>query len=241
MARFQTHAKPAPEAGAAADSSVPDRDLVRRVRAVDPIAFELVMRRYNRRLYRLVRSMLRNDAEAEDVVQETYVRAYAKLADFVGPTGFSSWLCRIAANEALGRLRQRSRVIPLDEHQRADGRNADQGIDAAMTDSKPSPERLAANGELRRVLEEAIDGLPDDFRVVFVLRAVEELSVAETAALLAIKPETVKTRFFRARRMLQGTIGARIGAAAPTAFEFAGARCDRIVAGVMRRLGPLLE
>lgn len=236
-----TNAKSTPQTGKTGEAALPDMQLIHRVRAGDPIAFELIMRRYNQRLFRLVRSMLRNEAEAEDVVQETYVRAYTKLGDFIGPQGFSSWLCRIAVNEALGRLRQKNRVISLEEYQKADETDAAGRPEEAMTDSKPTPERLAANGELRRLLEEAIDALPDGFRAVFVLRAIEGMSVAETAEVLAIKPETVKTRFYRARRLLQGAIGARIGAVAATAFEFAGERCDRIVASVFLRLGSSIE
>ena len=238
MVMLLTTAKPTPQTGKIRGAALPDMQLIHRVRAGDPVAFELIMRRYNRRLFRLVRSMLRNEAEAEDVVQEAYVRAYTKLGDFIGPHGFSSWLCRIAINEALGRLRQKNRVISLEEYRKADETDAAGRPDEAMTDSKPNPERLAANGELRRILEEAIDALPDDFRAVFVLRAVEGMSVAETAEVLAIRPETVKTRFFRARRLLQGAIGARIGAVAATAFEFAGERCDRIVANVLKTIHP---
>lgn len=218
-----------------------DYDLVERVRAGDAAAFELIMRRHNRRLFRLARSVLRNGAEAEDVVQETYVRAFARLPDFNGPDGFSAWLARIACNEALGRVRSGKRVVSL--HDYAGDRDGDGEIRhvEAMTSSHPDPERLTGNGELRRLLEDAIDALPDDFRTVFVLRAVEGMSVAETAEALSIPPETVKTRFHRARRRLQETLGARFDALMPAAFEFGGAHCDRIVAAVLARLGPSLE
>jgi RNA polymerase sigma-70 factor, ECF subfamily len=218
-----------------------DPDLVERVRAGDAAAFELIMRRHNRRLFRLARSVLRNGAEAEDVVQETYVRAFAKLNDFRGPDGFSAWLARIAYHEALGRVRGWDRVVSLHDYvSESDGDDEIRRVET-MTSPHPDPERLTGHGELRRVLEDAIDALPDDFRAVFVLRAVEGMSVAETAEALAIPPETVKTRFHRARHRLQEALGARFDALMPAAFEFGGARCDRIVAAVLARLGPALE
>jgi RNA polymerase sigma-70 factor, ECF subfamily len=218
-----------------------DHDLVERVRAGDAAAFELIMRRHNRRLFRLARSVLRNAAEAEDVVQETYLRAFAKLDAFAGPAGFSAWLARIAYNEALGRVRGSDRVVSLHDYV-SDGDGAtDVRRIATMTSRHPDPERLAGSGELRRMLEDAIDALPDEFRAVFVLRAVEGMSVAETAEALSIRPETVKTRFHRARHRLQATLGARFAALMPAAFEFGGARCDRIVAAVLARRGPSVE
>jgi RNA polymerase sigma-70 factor, ECF subfamily len=218
-----------------------DPDLVERVRAGDAAAFELIMRRHNRRLFRLARSVLRNGAEAEDVVQETYVRAFVKLDDFRGPEGFSAWLARIAYNEALDRVRGWDRVVSLDDYVNDGDGDADARRIETMTSRQPDPERLTGNGELRRLLEDAIDALPDDFRAVFVLRAVEGMSVAETAEALAIPPETVKTRFHRARHRLQEALGARFEVLMPAAFEFGGARCDRIVAAVLGRLGPALE
>lgn len=214
----------------------PDSVLVERVRTGDSIAFELIMRRHNQQIYRLARSVLRNAPDAEDVVQETYVRAYAKLDDFIGPDGFSAWLGKIAFNEALGRLRQRGRVVSLDEYVRnRDGAATKRRIET-MKDQQPDPERLASNSELRKLLESAIDSLPDDFRAVFMLRAVEGMSVAETAECLSTEPATIKTRFHRARDLLKKSLGAELGALMPSVHEFAGARCDRIVAGVLSRL-----
>jgi RNA polymerase sigma-70 factor, ECF subfamily len=211
------------------------------VRAGDPAGFEMIMRRHNRRLYRLARGILRNDSEAEDVVQEAYVRSYEKLDDFVGPNGFGAWLGKIVVNEALGRLRRRGRVISLDDHVKGfDGSMAYPRIET-MIASQPDPERLAASGELRRLIESAIDTLPDDFRTVFVLRTVEGLSVSETAQCLSIPPATVKTRFHRARRLLQGVLGTRLDTLLPSAFAFAGQRCDQVVAAVVGRLGHSLE
>jgi len=228
-------AAPRAEADAAAEA---DARLIARVRAGDAVAFELIMRRYNQRLFRMARSILRNEPEAEDVVQESYVRAYEKIDDFIGPAGFSAWLGRIVVNEALGRLRTRGRVISLDDYGDGPGNGADIRRIETIKTQQPDPERLAVNSELRRLLENAIDALPDDFRVVFVLRAVEGLSVVETAEYLSIRPETVKTRFHRARRHLQDNLGAQFETLMPSTFAFAGEHCDRIVAAVLERLEP---
>ncbi len=224
----------------AAAPGLSDHALVERVRAGDAAAFELIMRRHNRRLFRLARSILRNAPEAEDVVQETYVRAFAKLDEFRGPDGFAAWLARIAYHEALARLRGWGRVVSLHDQVGDGDGDADVRRVDTMTSSHPDPESLSGHGELRRLLEQAIDALPDEFRTVFVLRAVEGMSVAETADALAIPPETVKTRFHRARLRLQQALGARFEALMPVTFEFGGARCDRIVATVLDRLGPAL-
>ena len=238
---IQQSAQPAPLLVPTDTPALADAILVQRVRAGDPAAFELIMRRYNRRLYRLARGILKNGPEAEDAVQEAYVRAYERLADFVGPDGFSAWLGRIVVNEALGRLRRRGRVVSFDDYVNgADGESDVRRIET-MTTRQPDPERLAASGELRRLLEGAIDTLPDDFRAVFVLRAVEGMSVAETAEVLSIRPETVKTRFHRARLSLQDALGAQFDALMPSAFAFAGRNCDGVVAAVLDRLGPSFE
>ena len=216
-----------------------DSELVERVRTGDAVAFELIMRRHNRRLFRLARSILRSGAEAEDVVQETYVRAYASLDQFVGPHGLAAWLARIAANEALGRIRGWGRVVSLDEYLGEE----DAGVRRieTMISEHPDPERLTGHSELRRLLESAIDTLPDDFRTVFVMRAIEGMSIAETAEALSIRPETVKTRFHRARQRLQETLGARLDALLPVTFDFGGERCDRLVAAVLARLRPSFD
>ena len=241
MTMLQPDARTSARASATGAPALPDGDLVLRVRAGDAAAFELIMRRHNRRLFRLARSVVRNDAEAEDVVQATFVQAYAKLHELVGPHGFAAWLGRIALNEALGRARAWGRVVALDDYVSAgEGDAAVRRIDT-MSTSHPDPERLAGDAELRRLLEDAIDALPDEFRTVFMLRAVEGMSVAETAAALSIRPETVKTRFHRARHRLQEALGARFEALMPTAFEFGGEHCDRIVAAVLGRLQPSSE
>jgi RNA polymerase sigma-70 factor (ECF subfamily) len=234
---------PAPEpAGPPLQAPAPrDAELVARARRGDGLAFELIMRRHNRRLFRIARGLVWNDAEAEDVLQESYLRAYARLGDLVDGQALAAWLARIVANEALGRRRSAARVVSLEEH-RARGRVGDNGeggttVASDPASDQPGPERLAVSGELRRLLAAAVDALPDEFRAVFVLRAVEGLSTAETAACLALRPETVKTRLHRARHQLQETLGERLLAASPSLFEFEGARCDRIVGQVLAHLG----
>lgn len=219
----------------ATETAADDFTLVQNTLGGDLAAFELIMRRNNRRLYRLVRSIVKSGADAEDALQETYIRAYQKLDQFRGPDGFSAWLGRIAINEALGRLRRRGREISLDDYLQDSGTRA---VDN-MKSQQPSPERLAANSELRGRLEAAIDQLPDAFRTVFVLRAVEGMSIAETAHCLAIRPQTVKTRHHRARRLLQDELGRQFEAFMPTTFDFGGEHCDRIVARVFDRLAAL--
>jgi RNA polymerase sigma-70 factor (ECF subfamily) len=218
---------------ATSSTSLADDELVRRIRAGDPAAFELIMRRYNRRLFRIARSILRDPLEAEDAVQEAYLRAYANLGSFKGPLGFSAWICRIVSNEALGRLRQRTRVVSLDDYRSASEPST---RSEALRTMQPNPERLALSSELRRALEHAIDALPPEFAAVFMLRAVEGLSIAETSESLGIRPETVKTRFHRARKLLRQQLAGRFEEVVPTAFEFAGERCDRIVATVLDRV-----
>jgi RNA polymerase sigma-70 factor (ECF subfamily) len=200
-----------------------DDDVLARVRAGDVASFEIVMRRYNQRLYRAARAIVGDDREAEDVVQETYVRAFARLDQFEGRAAFATWLTRIAVHEALARIRQRGRFDPL----AADDVAAHQG--GAGRDV----EDQAAAREIGRALERAVDALPDAYRAVFVLRDVEELSTAETAALLELRAETVKTRLHRARALLRAALRDGIR----DTYAFGNARCDRIVAAVLHRLG----
>ena len=196
------------------------------------------MRRHNRRLFRLARSLVGRDHEAEDVLQEAYVRAYTRLDDLASGDALAGWLARIVANEALGRLRAAARVVSLEEFRAKAAMDHEDDTDRGPASDQPDPERLAASGELRRLLEVAVDALPEEFRTVFVLREVEGLSTAETAAYLAIRPETVKTRLHRARRQLQEALGVELLAASPSLFEFQGRRCDRIVSRVLGRLPP---
>lgn len=206
-----------------------DTALVAGVLAGRTEAFERLMRLHNRQLFRVARSILRDDAEAEDAVQEGYLSAYGALAGFNGQSSLATWLTRIVANEALARLRRRSR-------------RADMSDDAAEPEQQPAPaaetpEALALRRELRRLIEASVDRLPDGCRAVFMLRAVQELSVEETAACLGMSQPAVKTSLFRARALLRQSIGREIGPALDDLFAFDGARCDRLVAGVFRRLG----
>ncbi len=216
--------------------SLPDEAIIARVRAGEKGLFEVLMRRNNRRLYRAARAIVGRLGEDEvvDVVQEAYVRAYLHLGDFAGRARFSTWLTRIAVYEALARLRKRR-----DEGAEGARRREEAEEMERPADDMGDPEQRAADGELRAALEAAIDALPEHYRVVFVLRAVEELSVAETAECLDIPEETVKTRLFRARALLQGRLGPRVDRAATAAFAFDGARCDRIVAAVLARIERL--
>jgi RNA polymerase sigma-70 factor (ECF subfamily) len=209
------------------ETALTDDVLVERVLAGETRLFEVVLRRNNQRLYRTARAILRDEVEAEDVMQAAYVQAFAHLADFQRRASLSTWLTRIAVHEALARLRRRRRFETVDENPEADESMNEEAR------AHQSPEDIAADGELRRVLERAIDTLPDNFREVFVLRAVEELSVAETAACLSIPEDTVKTRLFRARALLQKVL---LDEAVPQAFTFLGPRCDRVVASVFARI-----
>ena len=192
------------------------------------------MRRHNRTLFRTARAILRDDAEAEDALQEAYLHAYEAIGNYRAEAKLSTWLARIVANEALMRVRKRTRraaIVPLQAAASEDEIN--EIPDDNMDDS---PERSAQRSEMRRLLEVEIDALPDDYRVVFVLRAVEELSVEETAEALGIPQATVRTRLFRARSLLREALASKIDLACEEAFSFAGERCDRIVAHVLERM-----
>ncbi|MEO8523497.1 MAG: RNA polymerase sigma factor [Caldimonas sp.] len=196
-------------------------------------AFELIMRRHNRLLFRTARSILKNDDDTEDALQEAYLRAWRSLAGFRAESKVSTWLVRIVVNEALGRLRRRgAQVIPMDAGMDMEEQQDDPGLE---DDSDREPERAAMRSELRALMEKRIDTLPDAFRTVFMLRAVEELSVEETADALEIPEATVRTRFFRARSLLREGLSRDVDFAIGDAFSFAGARCDRIVANVLAR------
>ncbi len=214
---------------------VTDAELVASIAGGNAAAFETVMRRNNRLLFRTVRSILKDDAEAEDALQETYLQAYRALGRFRADSKLSTWLVRIAVNEALGRLRRRKsgEVIPLDAAMEAAGPETEAWM---QQDPGAQPENLALRAEMRRQIEARIDALPDAFRIVFMLRAVEELSVAETAAALDIPEATVRSRFFRARSLMREGLSREVDQAVDSAFSFAGARCDRIVAQVMAKI-----
>jgi RNA polymerase sigma-70 factor (ECF subfamily) len=232
---------PASDLPAAADRPPPlaapsNAELATRARRGDELAFELILRRHNRRLFRLARSLVGRDHEAEDVLQEAYLRAYIRLGDLACADALGGWLARIVANEALGRRRAAARVVSLEEYRARAATDQEDDADRGPAADQPDPERLAASGELRRLLEAAVEALPQEFRTVFVLREVEGLSTAETAASLAIRPETVKTRLHRARRQLREMLGEQLLTASPSLFDFQGARCDRIVGRVLARL-----
>jgi RNA polymerase sigma-70 factor (ECF subfamily) len=220
--------KPAPGADA------PDAELAERVAGGDTAAFEVLMRRHNRMLFRAARAILRDDAEAEDALQEGYLQAYQAIGRWRSEAKLSTWFARIVANESLMRLRKRTRraaIVPLQASADADRLN-----EIPDTDMDKTPERAAQRGEIRRLLEAQIDALPDDYRTVFMLRAVEEMTVEETAAVLQIPPATVRSRLFRARSLLREALATKIDLAVEDAFAFAGERCDRIVANVMERI-----
>ena len=205
-------------------------------RAAPPPAFEQLMREHNRLLFRAARAILRDDAAAEDALQEAYLRIYGSIGSFRGDAKLSTWLVRIVANEALARRRKdqrRAQILPIHG-----GGDEEQGMEESA-DRGEGPQRQAERGEIRQLLETKIDALPDSFRAVFVLRALEELSVEETAAALGIPEATVRSRFFRARGLLREAISREIDVAFDSAFGFAGERCDRIVAGVLARIAAL--
>jgi RNA polymerase sigma-70 factor (ECF subfamily) len=212
-----------------------DAELVARARARDEAAIRAIMQANNRRLYRIARGILRNDGEAEDVVQETYVRAFTHLQDFRGDSSLATWLARIAMNEALGRLR---RARPsVDFSTLAPGVLEAQIIQFPLSSASEDPERSMAQREIQVVVEHAIDELPDGFRLVFITRVIEGMNVEETAEILGLKPETVKTRLHRARAMLRENVEKKIGPVVMEAFPFAGKRCERLTDAVLQRLG----
>jgi RNA polymerase sigma-70 factor (ECF subfamily) len=212
-----------------------DLQLVRRALGRDETAVRAIIKANNRRLYRLARGILRNDNEAEDVVQETYVRAFTHLAEFRGDSSLSTWLSRIAMNEALGRLRRRRPGVELSSL--PPGTLEAQIIQFPLLSATDDPERTMAQREIQHVVEAAIDELPEPFRMVFITRVVEGMNVEETADILSLKPETVKTRLFRARTMLRDNVEKKIGPVVMEAFPFAGHRCDRLTEAVLKRLG----
>lgn len=215
--------------------------LVERARQRDGAAFRLIIQRHNQRLYRVARSVLGDDSEAEDAVQEAYIRAFAHLGEFRGEARLSTWLTRIVLNEALGRLRQRRPTVDLKVIDTINEQGEARVIVMPTARQETDPEAAAARAEIRRLLERAVDQLPEPFRVVFVLREIEELSVEETAENLRLRPETVKTRLHRARRLLRQSLGAELSSALADAFPFAGARCARVADRVLERLGMVGE
>ena len=224
-----------PKVRRAASAVLDDAELVRRVLARDADAFRTIMQRHNRRLYRIARSVLRNGAEAEDAVQEAYVSAFTHLASYRGESSLAAWLSRIAMNEALARLRRRrssAEVAMLDE-----ARSKAEIIQFPRSAQNDDPERTMAQRQILQLVEQATDDLPEAYRLVFVTRVIEGMSVEETAELLGIKPQTVKTRLHRARQLVRDRLNKQIGPVLMDAFPFAGKRCERMTEAVMKRLG----
>jgi RNA polymerase sigma-70 factor (ECF subfamily) len=221
----------------AADSRTPDPALAALVAAGDETAFRVLMQRHNQTLYRTARAILRDDTEAEEALQDAWLQAYRAMPGFRGDSKLSTWLVRIAANEALQRrrkMRRRAEVIPMS----IDEESGDRPVADEARDESPSaaPEIETLRGEMRRLLEARIDRLPDAFREVFVLRAVEELSVEETATALEIPEATVRTRFFRARSLLRESLAREVDSAMEGTYEFMGARCEAMANRVIRAI-----
>ena len=213
-------------------STLPDAEIVRRIRAGDGPLFEILMRRHNQRVYRTARAIVKDETEAEDVMQQAYVNAFVHLEQFQERAQFSTWLTRIVVNEALAR---RQKQIA----QRSSERGDEHGVLMEFRAPQPDPERQAYAQELRRVLEDAVDLLPDGYRTVFMLRDIEGMSTAETGEGLGIGEEAVKTRLHRARAMIRRSVEARIGSEAAGAFPFHAPRCDRVVRAVLDRLAKM--
>ena len=211
-------------------SELRDEEVVGRVLAGETALFEILMRRYNQRLYRVSRVILRDDSEAEDVMQDAYVRAYEHLGQFAGRAAFSTWLTRIAIHEALARKRKRRRMDELDAFP-ANGESME-----IMKSSAPSPEAGTATAEARELLEQAIDNLPEAYRAVVMLREVEEMSVAETAESLGVSDAVVKTRLHRAHAMLRKELYARAKGRATDLYQFHAVRCNRVVKAVFEQI-----
>jgi len=214
-----------------------DSELLERARQGDAGAFDMLIRRHDKHLYRIARSVLADDQEAEDAVQETLVRAFTGLRDFRGAASLRTWLTRIVLNEAIRRRRRRPSMVDLDALHAAQERTRRPIHSSALTARERDPERAAAQSQIRRILEKAIDGLPAAFRIVFVMRDVEEFSTADTANLLGIQEETVKTRLHRARRMLRESLGEQLAAALKDVFPFERPRCDALVDRLLGQVG----
>lgn len=210
-------------AAAAATEQLSDAEVVRRVTAGDTALFEILIRRYNQRMYRAVRAVLRTDEEVEDVMQQAYLSAFSHLGQFAERAQFSTWLVRIAVNEALARLRKR-------------GRAEWEITEMELPSTGPDPEQQAAISQMREVVEDELSALPATYRTVLVLRDVEGLSTAETAEALSVSDDVVKTRLHRARTMLRDAMARRAGETLQAVYPFGNSRCDRVTANVMARL-----
>lgn len=210
-----------------------DEEVVDRVRAGESALYEIIMRRYNQRLYRVARAIVRDDSEAEDIMQDAYVRAYENLGQFEGRAPFSAWLTRIAVHEALHRARKRGRLDQWDDSE------SDSNPAVYMDEASPNPEQATTRAELRELLEEAILELPAQYRAVLMLRDIEELSTSETADALGLTEENVKVRLHRGHGMVRTWLLSRVGTNAKAAFPFMGERCDRVVESVFAKIASL--
>ena len=213
--------------------SAGDDRLVADAREGQPVAFRRIMKRYNQRLYRTARGILGDDMEAEDAVQEAYLRAFEHLSEFRGESSLATWLTRIVINEALGRKRKRRPTVDIDT---VDLDKPSDGRLILFPGVAANPEIEAGRNEMRRLLDRLVDDLPERFRVVFVLREMEQLTVEETAAQLGVKPETVRSRLHRARQALRLSLERTLGSTIADAYRFDGWRCDRLTDGVMAHL-----
>ncbi len=225
---MSAHGRTSPTLTAADDAS-----LIRSVLAGEPAAFELLMRRYNRRLYRLARAVLRSDEEAEDALQEGYLSAFRSIAQFRQDSALSTWLSRLVLNECLGRLRRsvrRQNVIPMVSS------NTSMEMNAMAADDAELPDQVLGRAQMRALLERKLDALPESFRVVFVLRSVEDLSVEETAQCLNIPTGTVRSRYSRAKSLLREALAQEVDLAEQDLYQFGGTQCDRVTAMVLRKL-----
>lgn len=223
---------------ASAYESLSEARLVALARAGDAGAFRQIMTRFNQRLFRIARSVIRDDAEAEDVLQEAYTRAFSGFSAFRGDSGLFTWLVSITLNEARGRLRRRRPMVDLHEIEAAQERGAEILIFPSQTRTA-NPEEEAARAQIRNLLELAIDNLPEAFRIVFIMREIDGCSVESTAEALGLRPETVKTRLFRARKLLRANLDETFSTALTETFPFLGARCTRVTDDVIRRIAPV--
>jgi RNA polymerase sigma-70 factor (ECF subfamily) len=222
--------------GAPPNSALPDEEIVRRVRAGDSAVFEILMRRHNQRVYRVVRAVVKDEADVEDVMQQAYINAFTHLHQFEDRSQFSTWLIRIALHEAFGRRRKMQRADTTTARNRF-GVDDDGGeFMDTLSSPEAGPERQAYAQELHRVLEAAVDTLPETYRTVFMLRDIEGLSTSETGQGLGLGDEAVKTRLHRARVMIRRAVAMRIGEVAAGAFQFHAPRCDRVVWAVLARV-----
>jgi RNA polymerase sigma factor (sigma-70 family) len=220
-------------ATAGSSAAIHDRSMANSIAAGDICAFECLMRRYNRRLYRLARATLRDRTEAEDALQDAYLSAFRSMASFRGDASLGTWLSRLVLNECFARMRRnvrRENVIPMV--------SASRHVESTqmIVDQSDSPDSALGRAQIRDLLERKVDELPENYRIVFVLRSVEELSVDETAEALGIPEETVRSRHFRAKNLLRESLARELDLAERDLFEFGGDHCDRVVAAVLRRI-----